>query len=414
MTAAQGGIRRRLLALSIALIAVIPIAALTALQAAGSKPAAGESAAMARLLRLKDLPLGYRLLSFGPSPEYRAQSFTCSAVEPANSQPGLAAFLRRYSPFGCYAIYYRSFRVPGTTPASLAVGTGTMVTGSIEGAEAGLAVAPELLSHLLGDELPEEVAPTTTIGDATRLFHWRHPALFKSKERPDSSFLVWRFGGVVATVFATGGTAAANDRTVLELAQLQQQRVESPVPFEPSELDSSEVALEDPALDIPVFWLGRRFAPGHGLQRLRLLDSASASGAGSLAPRVNLAYVDHPRLTHAETVYLDFWSRSQWKRLEVKRSKPPAVPSCPTAKPLRIAREHLVIYRGFEAGFKGCGDRVRRGAYTARIYLPGVVATAETSMTCAVCARAGTGPYDSRAGMEAIARGLVQRRQAGR
>lgn len=414
MAGALGGTRRQLLAVVAALVILIPIAALTALQATASKPASGESTALARLLRLKDLPLGYRLLNFGPSPEYRAQPFTCSAVEPANSQPGLAAFLRRYSPFGCYAIYYRSFRAPDTTPASLAVGTGTMVAGSVEGAEAGFALAPELLSHLIGDELPEEVAPPTSIGDATRLFHWRHPPLFKSKERPDSSFIVWRFGGVVAAVFATGGTAAANDRAVLELAQLQQQRVESPVPFEASELDSSEVALENPALDIPVFWLGRRFTPGHGLQRLHLLDSASTSGAGSLAPRVSLAYVDHPRLRHAEMVYLNFWSRSQWKRLEAKRSKPPAVPSCPTAKPLRIARGHLLIYRGFEAGFKRCGHRPRRGAYTARIYLDGAVATAVTLMICDVCATAGTGPYDSRAGMEAIARGLVQRSQAER
>lgn len=398
----------------VVLTIVIPIGAVSALQAAGSKPAAGESEALARLLRFKDLPLGYRLLSFGPSPEYRAQSLTCSAIDPANPQPDLAAFLHRYSPLGCYAIYYRSFHVPRTQPAALAVGSGAMVMDSIEGAEAGLAIAPELLSHLIGDELPEEVEPGATIGDSTRLFHWRHPGLFKSSERPSASFLVWRTGTTVAAVFATDGTVEANDRAVLELAQLQQRRIESPVQAKPSEFDSSEVALEDPALDIPVFWLGRHFAPGRGLQQMHLSDSGS-SAAESLAPRVSLFYVDHPRLNHAEVIYLDFWSWKQWKRLEAKRAKLPAVPSCATGKPLRTFHGHLVVYRGFEAGSKGCGERrARRDAYTARIYLDGVVATAETSMTCAACASAGTGPYDSRAGMKAIARGLVKRRPAGR
>ncbi|HVY79084.1 MAG TPA: hypothetical protein VG898_11310 [Solirubrobacterales bacterium] len=400
--------------MGIALAIVIPIGAVMALQAVGSQPAAGERAALARLLRFRDLPLGYRLLNFGPSPEYRAQPLTCGAIDPANPQPGLADFLRHYSPTGCYAIYYRSFHVPGTKPAALAVGSGAMVTDSIEGAEAGLAIAPELLSHLLGDELPEEVEAGTTIGDATRLFHWQHPALFKASERPSASFLVWRSGAVVAAVFATDGTVDANDRAVRELAQLQQRRIEAPVPAKASEFDSSEVALEDPALDIPVLWLGRRFAPGHGLQQLRLRESASRSADESLAPRISLLYVGHPRHRHAEAIYLALWSRKQWKRLEAKRHKLPAVPTCPMAKPLKIPREHLVIYRGFEGGYRGCKHRAGRGAYTARIHLDGVVATAETSMICAVCASAGTGPYDSRAGMEAIARGLVHRRPAGR
>jgi hypothetical protein len=403
-----------MLALAIVLAIAIPIGAVSALQAAGSKPAAEESQALARLLRFKELPLGYRLLSFGPSPEYPAQSLACGPIDPANPQPDLDAFLRRYSPLGCYAIYYRSFHVPGTKPAALAVGSGAMVLDTIESAEAGLAVAPELLSHLIGDELPEEVEPGATIGDATRLFHWRHPGLFKVRERPSASFLIWRSGAAVAAVFATDGTVDTNDRTVLELAQLQQRRIESPIRVRASDFDSSEVALEDPALDIPVFWLGPRFAPGGGLQRLRLEDS-SASTADSLAPRVSLAYIDHPRLNHAETLFLNFWSRRQWKRLEAKRRRLPAVPSCPTSKPLRIASEHLVIYKGFDVEYKGCGDnRARRAGYTAQINLDGVVATAETSMTCAVCASAGTGPYDSRAGMEAIARGLVQRQPAER
>jgi len=360
---------------------------------------------------MHDLPLGYRLLDFAPSPEHPIPPLRCDSIEPANPQPSLATFLDRYSPTGCFAVYLRSFHVAGARPASLAVGTGAMLVGAVEGAEAGLVVAPELLSHLIGDELPEEVESETTIGDATRLFHWRHPALFKASEQPSASFLVWRSGTVVAVVFATGGPARANDRAVLELAQLQQRRIESPISPKAPEFDSSEVALEDPKVEIPVFWLGRQFTPGHGLQPLRLRDSGSTSAAKSLAPLVSLFYTDHPSFRHAEAIDLDFWSRNQWKRIGAKRRRLPAVPSCQTDKPFKIAREHVVIYRGFEAGFKGCGDHGGRGGYTAHIYLNGVVATAETMLICATCASTGTGPYNSRAGMEAIAHGLIRRQQ---
>jgi len=414
MAGTRGGIRRRLLRVAIALGVIASIGAATTLGAAGSKPSPDENAALARLLRFKDLPLGYQLLDFGPAPKYRALPLICDAIAPANPQPQLAAFLSRYSPSGCYAVYYRGFHVAGAKPASPAVGSGAMAMDSVEGAEAGLAVAPELLSHLIGDELPEEVEPVATIGDGARLFHWRHPPLFKSHERPDASFLVWRAGTVIAAVFATGGTIEANDRSVLELAQLQQQRIEAPIPAKPSEFDSSEVALEDPALDIPVFWLGRRFAPEHGLPALHLAGAGSKTAARSLAPRVSLAYADHSIRGPVETISLHFWSRDQWSRLEARGRKLPAVPSCPTAKPLRVPAEHLVIYRGFEAPYKGCVHRDGRSAYTARIDLSGVVATAETFMICAVCASAGTGPYDSRVGMEAIARGFVRRHSARR
>lgn len=196
------------------------------------------------LLRLHDLPLGYRWA--GGFVEFSIP-MGCHPIEPAGAQPRLAAFLARYSPTGCMALYTRLFRLDGEQPAPLAVGTGAIDAGSVKGAEAGLAVSRELLSHLLGDELPTEVLPPMAIGGATRLFHWEHGGLF-AKDEHSSSFLVWRSGGIVASIFVGGGSAASNDREAVELARLQQARIEAPSPYTPAEADDTEVPLEDPEL----------------------------------------------------------------------------------------------------------------------------------------------------------------------
>jgi hypothetical protein len=414
MLAGRGRMRLIFLLLSMALVAIcvgLDLGGRDATTKASAATAQRRFPSLGLLLRLPDLPLGYRLLNFGPSPEFMVQPLTCDRVDPANPQSSLASFLERYSPSGCYGVYFRLFHVTGTTPASLAVGTGAMDTGSTEAAEAGLGIAPELISHLIGDTMPEEVPPPGRVGDATRLFHWRHPSLFKETERPDSSFLVWRSGSTDAAIFVTGAKSAqANDRAAFELALLQQKRIESPSPVFPSEFDSSEVALEDPRLDVPVYWLGRRFTPGRRLPKLRLYDSASTAAPKALAARVNLFYTDHFDLNHAEGVYLDLWSARQWKRLRRRRQPLPGTLRCGgTVRTLELHPGLASIYSGLERTGRGCPARSPRTSYTARIRVGRVVAVAQTTAICAVCASAGTGAYDSRAGMEAIARGLTRR-----
>jgi hypothetical protein len=333
----------------------------------------------------------------------------CDSVHPANPQPRLTAFLDRYAPAGCYAVYFRLFHIAGTKPASLAVGTGAMETGSVEGAATGLAVAPELLSHLIGDTIPEEVQSPETVGDETRLFHWHHPTLFKASEKPDSSFLVWRSGPTDAAVFVTGGSAEANDRVAFELALLQQKRIESPTAYLPAEFDSAEVALEDPGLDVPVYWLERRFAPGHGLPGLRLYDSDSTTAPKTLDPRVSLLYTDHLDLNRAEGVYLDLWSAGQWRRLQSRGRQLPGSLRCETTvRRLKLHPGVASIFDGFERTGGRCPTRSPE-TYTARIRIGRVVIVAQTTSICGVCASGGTGRYDSLAGMEAIARGLARR-----
>lgn len=358
-------------------------------------------AAVDFLLRLHDLPLGYDGL---PGPLPRA---LCHPIEPGLAQPRLAAFLRRYSPTGCMAIYTRLFRSPGAGVAPLKVGTGALDAGSVAGAEAGLTVSRELLSHLLGDELPTEVPVSETIGDATRLYHSDYKGLFTPEEVPGlSSFLVWRLGDVVAALLVAGGSAIANDQAAVELAHRQQSHIEARTPYTPAEADDVEVPLEDPALKTPVYWLGRKSMPSDGLPPLVLLGAwASPSGAQS-SPQASLFYADN--LGDTEQVSLHVWSPRRWRQLEGRRGEPPASLSCATAHSLKLPNGRAQIFDGF-GGFHPTCRKHAWHAYTARIYLPRAVVTVETMDICATCASAGTGPYDSFKGMATIARGLERR-----
>lgn len=405
MLGTLGGFRRRTL-----LVVVIAAAMSIVVVAARHNPSEAarppQDPAERLLLRLHDLPTGYRLLD--GTVEFPFGGIDCHSIEPANPQPHLAAFLDRYSPTGCLGLYQRIFRVRGSQSAPLVVGTGAFATENIEEAEAGLAVSPELISHATLDEPPEEVPSPSTIGEASRLFHWDHPGLFGAGDDL-SSFLVWRAGDVVAAVFVSGASSSANDRAAFELARLQQRHIETPTPYTQAERDDREVALEDPALEVPVYWLGRRHAPHHGLRQLLLVDTASTTIPAPRVPRANILYSDRFNLNHAEGVNLNLWSSRQWKQLAA-RGKPPAALPCENAIDDRVSlpRGHAVIYSGFEARRGKCPKR-RHPSYAARVYLGRVVVTAETLSICATCASAGNGGYNSLAGMRAIVQSLERR-----
>lgn len=371
--------------------------------AEASTPADFDAPAQGLVLRLHDLPPGYRATN--GSAEFSLPGLGCAAIEPADPRPRLAAFLRRYSPVGCLALYVRLFRTPGTDPAPLAVGTGALDAGSVDGAEAGLAISRELLSHLLGDKLPKEVPAPEPIGDATRLYHWDSGGLFEADE-DSSSFLVWRSGTVVASIFVAGGNAAANDSEAAELARLQEARIETPTPYTRAEADDIEVPLEDPALKMPVYWLGRTFTPDSGFPAMKLVDTGSSTGPASAW--VGLAYAVHPNGPHSEGLFVDLWSVKRWKRLQARGRPFPSSLRCPTVHKADRIRTGAAILRGFEPYDWRCRDRHHR-TWALRVRFGRVVVTAETVDICATCAQAGTGPYNSFKGMAAIARGLALR-----
>jgi len=391
MARARGGLRRRGLLLAAALL-VGTIAVVALRQGTGSASRVPEDPAEQMVLRLHDLPLGYYLLDFSEGAELE---FDCEEIAPSNPGPRLKAFVRRFAPRGCMGFYLRAYRVPGTASAAV-VATGAMDTGSAEAAQMGFELAPNLLAKLAEEQL-EEVPPAWTVGDATRLFHWKRVPRFLRNTRL-GSFLVWRSGNALAAVFASAGSLATSDRIVTELAERQQVHVANPTPYTRAERFSFEVGLDDPALTLPVHWLGRNFDPDHGLPPIRL-QSGGATTRPYLLPGQKL------QLNYSRNVYLNSWTRAGWKHfLETPSSRIMRTWRCTESIDLAIPGGHARVFSAHGRDFDVCPDRPP-SLFFAFAYLHGTV-TAVNFVSCPHCGEVPYGSYNSLRGMKEVVRGL--------
>jgi len=391
MAPASGGFRRWVLLVATTFVAAT-IAVVALQQGTSTASRVPEDPAEQLVLRLHDLPLGY----FPFVPEGRDSEFICEPLDPSDPQPALANFIRRFSPEGCMGAYLRFYRVPGIGPSAEWVGTGALDAGSIQAAEAGFAVAPEILNQLI-EEMPEEIATTTEVGDATRLFHWLRAPSFFNHSRRTGSFLVWRSGGVLATVFASAGSLEASDRAAEVLARRQQAHIEAPTPYTRAERNTSEVGLDDPALTL--YWLGRNFRPGHGLPLARLRSGGRAHyyGEGLTGAKVELQY--------SKELSLSSWTKVGWHRfLASSDGREIFAERCLTSSDVALSGGRATIYTGHVAGFRPCAAGSPR-RFFAVVHLGGIVVGVRIS-SCRDCPEPPRGSYNSLAGMKAVVRAL--------
>jgi hypothetical protein len=391
MAWAPGGFRRRALLLTAAfLVGAVAVVALR--QGTSGASRVPEDPAERMVLRLHDLPLGYYLLDFSEGAE---QPFECEELRPTDPGLRLKSFVRRFAPRGCLGLYLRAYRIPGAASAAV-VGTGAMDTGSAEAAQIGLELAPNLLAKLTEERLEEVPAPQA-VGDAARLFHWKHaPAFFRSTHL--GSFLAWRSGSALAAVFASAGPLATSDWIVAELAERQQAHVANPTPYTRAERNSSEVLLDDPALTFSVHWLGRNFDPGHGLPPIRL-QWGGTPPRGEALPGQKLS------LSYSKSVYLDSWTRTGWKRfLSTRGSRIMRTWHCTESVDVEIPGGHARVFAAHGRDFHVCPDRPP-SLFFAFAYIDGTV-TAVDFISCRHCGQVPYGPYNSLRGMKEVVRGL--------
>lgn len=397
MARALGGLRRQA-ALTAAIALLASIAATIVLTGAVADPRSPEDPAERLVLRLHDLPHGY----FPFFPEGSDFEFICEPLDPPEPQPALAEFIRRYSPQGCMGMYLRFYRVPGLVSHAEMVGTAALDAGSIQAAEAGFAVAPEILSHFIEDETPKEAATTAVVGDAARLFHWLNVPSFLNRSRRPGSLLVWRSGDVLGTVFATAGSSETSDRIAEELARRQQAHIEAPTPYTRAERDASEVGLDDPALKLPVYWFGRSFKPRHGLPVARFESGGRARyfGVGLTAAKVELQY--------SKELSLSSWTKRGWRRfLASPDGREIFAERCLASTDVAIPGGRATIYTGHVDGFRSCVARSPR-RFFAVVHIGGIVVGVRLS-GCRDCPEPARGSYNSLAGMRAAVRGLQLR-----
>lgn len=215
--------------------------------------------------------------------------------------------------------------------------------------------------------------------------------------------VVWRSGNVVALL----AVEPADQDAALDLATRQQDLIEgdsSPAP----PVDDLELELDDPGLDVPVYWLGRTFDPGAALP-LIVLREIYASGGASL----DYSAADPNRIAGVSLVLSPPASWRSWRRNPVGR----LVWDSPCARKttVQLANGRAEIFEGYgssrplkEPCPKSEPDRV-----VAHVYLDGVVVTVNMP-NCYRCAAAGPdrNPYETVAGMTAVARGLKLRRRS--
>jgi hypothetical protein len=187
----------------------------------------------------------------------------------------------------------------------------------------------------------------------------------------------WRDGQLVAAVYEEGLAGAEGREFAASLAEKQRERIESP--SSPGREEDREIGLEDPAISIPIYWLGREFAP-EGLPKLELERGEHLSGDGP----GNDVKIDY---SGGGIVTLDLWRPEAWERFEHTR----------LGKLARCqARGRVRICRG------------RIGHWLAQVHEDGVV-VAVNMPYCFACRRPADDPYNSRRAMEAVVAGLRRR-----
>ncbi len=218
--------------------------------------------------------------------------------------------------------------------------------------------------------------------------------------------VVWRRDNVVAIL----AVEPASGSTARRLATEQERRLEGRLAAKPPR-DSVELPLDDPALTLPVYWLGREFdAPGLPTLRLAGAANVARSGPGNTV-KLDYGGVEPNRIVG---VTIDLWTPGAWRRFE-RTLLGRLVWDSPCARKtvVRLPAGHAEIYAGYgtpQPLQRPCPRRAP-DRVIAHVYFGGVVAAVDMPY-CYACARPSTpSPFETVAGMTAIARGLELRRR---
>ena len=351
---------------------------------AGSAAGAVEPAQIGMLVRFHELPGGYTIGDEGVG---------CGIIDPEGTEPPLSEFLGRRLPRLCEATYERRFVVVGDDPAPPRVDSAVVDLRTVAAARAAEKLLPELVARLTGNGVSKEARTTVAIGADTRLFHGS--ALVEGRGRP-ASLIAWRQGRLLGTTLVAGESRAANDREAARLARVQRAHMQRPTPYPAKERDDLLVPLENPAIKLPIYWLGRSFDPGGGGDPLPLTEAYGPllEGEAPEGTKLELWY-DHGAF------HLGTWTPASWSTYVAgKLGHVLLAWHCTKKTSLAVPEGTATIYVGYDKNYGACPRRspdvfaavVERGGVVLGIGLPG----------CYTCL--GAGP--DRAEMEAAVAAL--------
>jgi hypothetical protein len=394
--------RRRVAALFTVL--AIAVAALAAVALAAGTSQKREAA---QLLRLNDLPLGYQTAELE---EDRGHVAECEALtEPEDTPPRMLAFIRRYHPRGCIFGFQFTYAEPAAQQQPTFVGTGVLDAKSVAEAKAGLAVMPEMLGRLVGDKVPRKAAPPTEVGAQTLLFHSQARVALDGST--SVSFLVWRSGSTLAAVMAVGPKVGVDDKAAASFAARQQARIVKPTPLTATDNYDAEVALENPALDLPVYWLGGRFQTGGGVHEAIL--GSSWFVPKPIPERTEDGITEGPlpklRLTYSNPINLrlDIWGPAEWSTFaESKTAKAIVTWKCTKTRTVEVPGGTATIYLGYDKDYARCPSKP---PHTATAWVKFGEDTVIVDAPSAPDFIEANSPWGSFAAMEAVVKALRPR-----
>lgn len=329
--------RRRFSVLSLVGIMLVGLGTYASVLAGTPAP---KGPTMGMLIRLHDLQYGYRV----------EEEIGCGGFGTEGAEAPLAEFVIAHRPRGCLAQYDRLYPVPGPKPDPGTANSLVIDARSAAGAAAAERIAPELLAFLTGNIEPKEVPAKTRIGARTRLFHTRHANILGHSKL--GSIYFWQQGHLLGATLAGGDANAVNDRVAARLARLQRSHMSRPGRYTEAQTDDLLVPLDNPAVKLPVYWLGREFDPGDGAPIP--LTSAYAPLQEEEAPpgtRIELEYGEG--LIRIGTGTDSSWSRYQ----QTKLGRELLTWKCTRALTVPVPIGEATIYRGYAKDFADCPQR---------------------------------------------------------
>jgi hypothetical protein len=339
----------------------------------GSEPDLAEPAAM--MLRLSDLPAGFR---------YGDDRGCGDAWTTEGDDPELDEFLLDAGPRSCIGDFSREW---GGEPR--AVQTALLIFDSEDDARHAWEVRQTLFENVAGIRITDELGGPGHGAEGQAAFD------SKGINFPGAGE-AWRDGRIVVVVYQEGLDGDEGRDFAADLAEKQRSRIESP--SDPRREDDREIGLEDPAIAIPVYWLGREFAP-EGLPELELYrgDHIRGKDAGQ---EVKIDYD-----TKGSSVTLDLWKPEAWRQFTTTRlgrlfwSSP-----CARRTEFEVAGGRAELYGAYAGACRGEPNR-----WLAHVYFDEVVVAVNMAYGEAAADAPGRGRYNSHEGMEAVVRGLRRR-----
>jgi hypothetical protein len=352
------------------LLAVLGVAFAAAPGASAESLSPAERRAQESSLRLAELPAGYVLGEgwYCGAPLRPSEEEDIFEQEEHKPPTPYEAFLERNDPGFCLFDYDQLYLPAGEAERPNSIESFTFALPSAAAAAEALAsarVSKEIATYITRDEGFYPIGAPPPVGEGSLLFHtnlyhaWRRTHLA-------GSLVLWRDGEIVAGIFAAGAKIGIDDAAAAHYAALQQALVESPRPYKNTEAEDIPTWLGNPDLTVPVYWLGREFKPGHGL------DSWTPAG--------------WRRFTKTEV------GRRQWSWY------------CTRSQTVQLPHGHAVIYAAYKKDYKTCPGFAPHH-FSAHVYLPGaVIAIGEA--TCRYCQGELNPDFASFPTMKAIVHGL--------